>query len=66
MRTFGCAAAAPDQPEEPAFEVYFVKSAVFFISLVLIGCMILCFFMCTRGGSKNASTLVREMEDQED
>ena len=59
---------APAQPEEPGavFEATVVRVAVFFISLVLIGCLILCFFMCTRGGSKNASVLVREMEDAED
>lgn len=61
----GCT-AGPEQPEEPVFEATVVRVAFFFVCLVLLGCLVLCFFMCTRGGSKNASTLVREMEELED
>lgn len=61
----GCT-AGPEQPEEPVFEATVVRVAFFFVCLVLLGCLVLFFFMCTRGGSKNASTLVREMEELED
>ena len=46
---------------EPVFEATVVRIAVF-ISLILLGCLIICFFMCRKGGSHKASQLVREME----
>ena len=64
-----CGPDCPEEgpaPMEPVFEATVVRIAVFFISLILLGCLIICFFMCRKGGSHKASQLVREMEMEED
>jgi hypothetical protein len=50
-------------PTEPAFEATIVRLAVG-VALIFGACFgAVCFFMCVRGGSKNAAMIVREMEE---
>ena len=45
------------------FEATVVRIALFATLIMIAGGIAVCFFMCCKGGNKNASALVRELED---
>ena len=53
-------------PPEEQFETTVVRLALAFCFVFIVCCAAVCFMMCVRGGSKNASTLVREMHEAEE
>ena len=55
-----------EQAAEQATEETVVRMAVGVTLLCFFACAAICFFLCVKGGSDKASTLVREMEEAEE
>ena len=48
---------------EQQFEATVVRMAMAFALVFLVCCLGVCFMLCVKGGSKQASAVVRELED---
>ena len=62
----GCDRGDASDTSEQDFEATVVRLAFAFALVFLLACGAICFCMCVKGGNKQASTLVRELEMEEE
>ena len=61
-----CNVAPSGELASDTMEEAIVNGALFIALIFFVVFIIICFFMCRKGGSKNAAQLVRELEAEED